>query len=138
MSRAAVYALLVGDTELSALGIDAGVVYSHHGTDDPPRKPFVILRWEETLPKWGLRNTPGKQVLTVWAHDQSGSYARINLILRRVREILSGSFHITGSDGWVLTQADWRGDSADLWDDGFRTITRNSAYDIVSREATDG
>lgn len=134
MSRAAVYSLLVGDTQLSALGIDAGSVFSNHGTDDPPRKPFMILRWEETQARWGLRNSPGKQVLTIWVHDQSGSYGRINLVLKRVQEILANAFQVEGSDGRVLTQADWRGDSADLWDDGFRTITRNSAYDIVSRE----
>jgi hypothetical protein len=135
VSRAAVYALLSGDTQLSALGITPATIYSANAIDDAERKPFVMLRWEETQSRWGLRNSPGKQVLTVWAHDQSGSYARINLILERVREILSESFHIVGADGRILTQADWRGDSADLWDDGFRTITRNSAYDIVSREA---
>lgn len=134
--RAAVYGLLVGDTTLSALGITAGTIFPTNTIDDAPRDTaFLVVRWEETTPRWGLSGSPGATDLTLWAHDHGGSYARINAILKRCKEILEPAAHVAGSDNQVLTQADWRGDSADLYDDGYRTLTRNSAWKIISREA---
>lgn len=135
MSHAAVYSLLVGDTQLSAQGIQASTVFASNAMDSLPREsPSIILHWGPRDNKWGLRDSPGKTLLTVWVHDRGGSYDRINVILKRVRQILSSSFHVVGSDGETLTQADWRGDSDDLKDDGYKTITKNSLYEIVSRE----
>lgn len=137
MSRAAVYSLLVGDTQLSALGITASTVYSGNTVDAlPVNKPAVILAWGPTFTRWEMAGKKGKQLLTVWAHDHGGSYERINLILDRVKEILESSFHIIGADGLIMTQADYRGESDDLQDDGLKTLTRNSAWEIITRKAT--
>lgn len=133
-ARASVYSLLVGDTTLSALGYTASTIYPSQAPDTPSTMPFIVLRWEEQTSRWGIKNEPGKQVLTIWCHDKGGSYDRINAGLNRVKEILEVAVHVDGADGVTLTQADWRGNSADLYDDGFKTITRNSAYDVVSRQ----
>lgn len=136
MSRAAVYSLLVGDTTLSALGITAATIFTSNSIDDAPEtSPFVIIRWEETQTRWGLAGSPGPTSMTLWAHDHGGSYARINAILQRCKEILDAAVHVAGSDGYVLTLADWRGTSPDLVDDGFKTITRNHAWVVLSRKA---
>jgi len=131
-----VYSLLVGDTELSALGIGASNIFPSNATDDPPAtQPFLFIRWEETSPRWGLSNSPGKTSMSLWAHDHGGSYNRINLILERCKEILEAASHVVGSDGYILTQVDWRGASGDLVDDGYKTLTRNHGYEVVSRKA---
>jgi len=134
MSRAAVYSLLVGDTELSALGITASTIFASNAVDTVTASPFLVLRWEEQTARWGIANQRGKQLLTVWAHDRTGDYSRINAILKRVETILTLALHVPGTDGMTLTQCEWRGESSDLYDDGFKTITRNSAYDVVSRQ----
>lgn len=135
MSRAAVYNLLVGDTQLSALGITASTIFSVASMDTAPRtQPFVVLRWSNLNVRWNMANQRGKQNLQVWAHDHGGDYGRIVSVLDRVFDILTNASHIVGSDGYIMTQADWRGESEDLKDDGLKTITRNSAWEIVSRK----
>lgn len=135
-ARAAVYSLLVGDSTLSALGIGVSNIFSSNGTDDPPAdQPFLFIRWGLTQTRWGVANQPGKTFMELWAHDHGGSYARINAILERCKEILEPATHVVGSDGYVLTQVDWRGTSEDLVDDGYKTLTRNHGYEVVSRKA---
>lgn len=136
MSRAAVYSLLIGDTQLSAEGITANTVYAGNTVDSlPANGPAVVLSWGPTLTRWEMAGQKGKQLLTVWAHDKSGGYERINRILDRVKEILESSFHVAGADGLIMTQADYRGESDDLQDDGLKTLTRNSAWEIITRKA---
>lgn len=136
MSRAAVYSLLIGDTQLSALGITAQTVYVGNTTNVLPFDgPAVILAWGATLTRWEMAGQKGKQLLTVWAHDKTKDYTRITKILDRIKEILESSFHVEGADGMILTQADYRGESDDLEDDGLKTITRNSAWEIITRKA---
>lgn len=136
MSKAAVYSLLVGDTELSALGITAGTIFGSNATDDPPRtSPFLFIRWAERTPRWGMSGQPGKARMELWAHDHGGSYNRIDAILWRCKEILDAAIQVDGSDGWVLTQANWRGESPELVDDGYKTLTRNHGYEVASRKA---
>jgi hypothetical protein len=133
VSRAGVYTLLVGDTALSAMGVTAGTVIQDNAVDTMRQTPFVVLRWEEVTPRWALAGSRGKQVLTVWAHDRGGDYTRINAVLDRIKEIFIPVEHFAGADGRTITQLDWRGESADLYDDGFKTLCRNHAYDVVGR-----
>jgi hypothetical protein len=62
----------------------------------------------------------------LWAHDQPGSYARIDAILAAVRGALVGQVALPGA-----VACRWQGDSQDLADDGLGTITRNSAFRLV-------
>ena len=133
MSRAAAYALLVGDSELSALGVTAQTVIANNAVDTMREIPFVVLRWEEVQTRWGKAGSRGKQRLTVWAHDRSGDYTRINTVLDRIKVLYEPVQHLVGVDGRTITQFDWVGESADLYDDGFKTICRNHAYDVVGR-----
>jgi hypothetical protein len=134
MSQAAVYTMLSTDATLMSHGITASSVYGSNSVDSPDERPFMILRWSEVEGEKDYGNVK-RRSLTVWVHDSGQDYARINTILKRVQVLLSGAVHITGADGDTLTQADWRGDSTDFIDDGFKTITRSSSYTVGVRSS---
>jgi hypothetical protein len=127
-AREAVYSLLTGDAELQSLGITEASVWNIESVDNPARvKPFVVTAWADvprpTHPAARRRN------LLVWAHDEGGDYSRIDSILERVRQLLTGVTHFGG-----ITQVDWEGASGDLYDDGFHTITRNSGFRVIGAD----
>lgn len=130
MSRAAVNVAIQNDSELLGLGLQFEQTYAANAIDTPIVKPFVVMRWEDTTRSFGDIGTQG---LTVWVHDDLGDYTRIDAMLERVKEILTAMVHVSGTDGRIVTQIDWAGDSPDLWDDGFQTITRNSGFRVISR-----
>lgn len=129
MSRAAVYSLLSGDSAIVATGC---AVYGFHSTEIPGPRPFLIPRWDLENAAFADR---GSRRLTVWIYDDGADFTRIDLIAERVKALLSGAVHVTGADGYILTQATWRGDSGDLFDDSYGAIMRNSEFDVVYRKA---
>lgn len=128
-ARAAIYNLLSSDSQLLALGVEE--VYASNSIDTPEENIFLVLRGETGESRaYGSRAV---EHLTVWVHSKDRDYSTLDLILKRVKTLLGSAVHLAGSDGWTLTQADWRSDSADLVDGGFHTITRYSDFAIVSR-----
>lgn len=123
MSRAAVY-----DIVKTATGYDP---WSSNAVDSIDERPFIILRWEEVERQFGLK---GKERLSIWVHDTPGDYGRILSILDLIKAALADAVHVAGADGYTLTVADWAGRSADLYDDGYKTITKYDSYDIVARK----
>lgn len=130
-ARAAVYSLLDEDAELGTIGVQA--VYASNSIDTPGEEFFLVIRWE--TPEVAFKNK-GTDHCTVWAHDRQRDYGRIDQALERVKELLTSTVHRTGDDGWTMTCAEWRGDSPDLVDGGFNTLTRNSDFAIPARYAT--
>lgn len=130
MSRAAVNTAIENSAVLAGLGLVAGATYAANALDATKERPFVVMRWENRPKSFGDR---GVQGLTVWVHDQPGDYTRVDKMLAEIRSVLTSMVHVAGVDGMTVTQIDWTGDSADLWDDGFRTITRNAGFSVVSR-----
>lgn len=132
-ARAAVYSLLAADGQLQALGLPYGNVWPAQSMDTAPRNGrFLILRWEEETIAFGQT---GSEVLTVWAHcprEMSTDFAPLDAILNRVTEVLTSATHVTGADG-ALTCVQYNGKSPDLNDEGYKTITKNAAYTVVSR-----
>ena len=133
--RSAVFTLLSTDAELvSAFGINSSRVWPAQALDTAPRKgPFLIIRWEET--DRGQNLASRSEVMTVWAHsprESSTDFATLDLILSRVEELLLAVEHLSGTDG-TITQIDFNGQSPDLNDEGYKTITKNSAFRVVSR-----
>ena len=125
MSRAAI------QTALSAApGLPSGQSWGAHALDTPQEFPFIVTRWEDKTPAFGLI---GPQNLTIWVHDEPGDYTRINVLLEWIKATLTAMIHVSGSDGSIVTQVDWTGDSPDLFDDGWNTITRNATFRIISR-----
>lgn len=125
--RETIYSVLTTDAVLIAEGITVDDVHNIEAVDNPDRgKPFIVTAWgSEPRPGWG---TPLRRDLLVWAHDDSADYSRIDRILERVRILLVGLTHQGG-----VTQVDFEGASGDLYDDGFRTITRNYGFRVIGR-----
>lgn len=106
-------------------------VYGTNAIDTPEADRFCIVRFEEKTQAFGLHGT---NRVSIWVHDRDRSYDVIDEKLDEIKDALTSAVHVPGADGYTLTQANWRGDSVDLYDDGFRTCTRNSGYDYVSRK----
>jgi hypothetical protein len=129
-ARAAVWQLISGDTTLNALGIVQANTYTTNSVDNPETKPFVIIRFETVTAAFGQI---GAQNMSIWAHDERGDYSRIDQILQRIQDILTNAVHVAGNDGFTLSSSRYQGTSDDLWDDGYRTITRYSTFSVLSR-----
>lgn len=133
--REAVGALLDEETSdpdapgtLASIGIPAGNWFATNAADDPTR-PFIVLDWREaTNPLGG--SAPAQLVdLTAWVYDDSKDYDRlINPSLKRLRVVLLTLEAVRLEDGGSIYCAEWLGDSADLFDDQFKNITRNGTF----------
>lgn len=71
--------------------------------------------------------------MEIWVHDEPGSYGTINSVVADLRGILDGVVHHEDSDGNELMSADWVSDSGDLFDPGYRTIVRNTSYNLIGK-----
>lgn len=132
-ARAAIYTLIVENLDLRDAGLAEDAVLVTQAVDTPTDRPFLIIRWEEVTPSFGRIST---QRLSVWVHDHAQDYTRVNTLLEMVKDILLGAVHVAGEDGWILTQADWRGDSGDLVDLDYGTVMRSTSFDVVARYTT--
>jgi len=92
----------------------------------PDVKPFMVIRLELQTPELNHADAPEitSQFMSLWVHDEPGSYVRITEVLAVARGILVGA--VVGA----LACA-WQGDSGDLADDTYKTITRNSSYRLL-------
>ena len=124
MSRAAMFNLVAGVTQ------NTDAVYENNSIDTPQQRPFVNLRWEEKPKSFGFH---GRERMSIRVHDEPGSYDRIRQSLDEIRDAVTSAVHVDGGDGETITQCDWEGRSADLYDDGFGTITKYDTYTVVSR-----
>lgn len=130
MSRVAFNQLLENDSGLSLLGLPVDATYQANAVETPQIRPFIVIRWEDRTRVFGTR---GFDQVTVWVHDEPGDYTRIDRMLERIKAVLQSAIHVQGSDNRILTQVDWVGDSGDLYDDGWATITKNAGFRVVSR-----
>lgn len=89
------------------------------------KKPFIVLSFGQKIPG----PFPGSEAdtLVVWAHDEPGDYLLVDQILEAIRGALSGQTAIRGG-----ISCQWSGDSIDLSDENFGTITRNSTFTFNS------
>jgi len=122
--RAEIYAALATDAGLRSLGLGEDSVYAAESVEDPPLRPFIVIRWQPTLPGMGpsLRNS-----FDVWVQDDPGDFARIDAMLFRVKSVLV-SLTGTLTDSGYLTLVDWLEDSADQRDDVWGTINRRASF----------
>lgn len=109
--------------------VPAARVYSFGTREAIPQKPFVMYRLlDKNITIAGVAFT---QVLEVWAHDEVGSYVRIDSILKEVKGRLEGP--VVGETG--LNQIRFDGLSGDLFDDGFKSNTKYAQFTLVGKEA---
>lgn len=93
-------------------------------TGSPAQRPFIEITRDPVVP-FG----PGNQVyLTIWVHDAPGTYTGIDRAINKLKEVLDGR---RAPESGIIVE--WTGDSQDLADDGYNTITRNSSFKITTR-----
>jgi hypothetical protein len=114
-------------TALDALAPDWSTHSGGSLDETPANKPFAIVRIGQDFNS----AAPGRFTeVTVWLHDDPGSYLNIDSGLEAIRAALHDArpplSH--GSDGIVCEHL---GDSSDLSDDGYKTITRYGTYQLV-------
>ncbi len=99
----------------------------------PASRPFILVTFGTELVELEDADAPAatSQRVTVYVHDDTGDYLRITRILGNVRRRLAGSTGMVG--GGIV--AIWEGDSADLGDDLFKTISRYGEYRFVGKVA---
>lgn len=128
--RAVVYNLLAEDQELSEMGVE---VMPNFGFDNPPRTPFIVLRWGNQGMRRAVRRGP--RILEVWAHvptSISRDYDDVDRIIERARAILE-SVEQMDDYGEHVTCITYSGTGPDLEDTGYNTITRNAGFEILAR-----
>lgn len=130
MAKAAVYSLISENDDLRGIGFSADSFFGSAAADSPEVRPFMIIRWGAETPVFGRVSS---DTVTVWVYDEPGDYGRINKALKILEGIFSEAIHVAGADGYTLTQADWNGNSEDLYDDIYKCIVRNGVYTVVGR-----
>lgn len=89
------------------------------GPNPPTVRPFYVIRLlpRRSALKQGVAHT---QQVEIWAHDDPGSYSRIDTAL---------TFFVSMAESSDLIK--WEGDSQDLSDQTWQTITKNSTFTFV-------
>lgn len=132
MSRAALYTLLSGDSQLASIGLKQTWAYQAVDTPKEDEKPFIVIHWDEASPG-PAKGARGGGYVTLWVYDTPADYVRITNMIERCKTILSDITGVTGSDGWVLTRAMYSGESGDLYDDVYGCILRTVTFEVGSR-----
>jgi hypothetical protein len=117
--RSWLYDVLSSNGGITALVGDR--IYSQLETP-PEQKPFLVFRITGDVVDVGPLTD-----VTVWVHDQPGSYVRIDQILALVRNVLEGPVPESGA-----IAAQWTGNSGDLADPDRRTVMRYSTFRLVA------
>lgn len=130
-ARAALFSMIKEDPELLTLGLEE--VYPTNAVDTPREDFFAVIQWG---PSTTAFKTTGTDRVTIWLHDTNRDYGRINDGLARLKELLTGTVHREGEDGIVLSASEWNGESQDLFDSGYETVTRYADFTTVSRYAS--
>jgi hypothetical protein len=128
--RAAAYQLVSENEELRSMGFTAESVHRSLGTESPEERPFIVMSWgNEDV---AFRGT-GTEQLQVWVYDEPGSFDRIDKALDVIERLFTDSTHVQDGAGGYMSAADWRGRSADLFDDIFRCATRYGQVTVTGR-----
>lgn len=123
--------LIIATPALSSLiPADRWVPASALNEENAPARLFAVMRWGTT----GIGVGPVRRhTLTIWVHDDGGSYEEVNSVLRALDARLTGVTHASDGEGSEIIQIDEPTFSGDLYDPGFRTITKNITFNIVGK-----
>lgn len=142
-----IYEKIAGDSYLqSECGISEDRVFELQSLDKRPYDNgyFIVINWQESTISFqgytGIGNgiTKAPRVMTIWVHspkDVGRDYRPLDKILNRLDELLLPIEHQVGSDGVRVTCVTRQGRSANLIDDGWKTIARNATYGVLYDES---
>ncbi|AHN84034.1 hypothetical protein GJ25_gp023 [Mycobacterium phage Hawkeye] len=137
MSRAVILDALRADVELGAQMSPENIISNYSKEGRPSNLnpgAFAIIRWGDKTIDPAVDTGP--RDMTVWVHypeEVSTDFSRVDKILHRVKEVLLPLAEVMGADGQTLVCVDLFGESGDLTDPGFQTITRNVTFRVLSR-----
>lgn len=100
-------------------------------TGSPGKRPFALIHLGEELPVFNEGGVPEvtSNEAVIWIHDDPGSYDQIDEILVLVIAQLTGQ--VSEETGIACV---WQGNSGELSDEAYGTITRNSSFRLVGRK----
>jgi len=99
-------------------------VFEASSVDSHTMKPFIVIRMHTSFP---VRPAIGaRHYAQVWAHDEPGSYLKIDNILKEVRKAVEAA-----PPSGEFLEARWIETGVDLRDDGLETITRYCRFQLT-------
>lgn len=109
--------------------------FANWSADTPPQGsgPFAILRWQEESPRSGMHKGP--RILDIWVHIPMGTsqdFADLDPLLDQVKWSMSQLVGVEGTDGYRITDVTATGDGPDYQDPGYKTVARNTAFEVLS------
>jgi hypothetical protein len=125
--RAVIREAIITDAMLLSAGVTPEATLAGD-IDTPAVMPFLNLKWGPTTPA-PFGGSAIQTTLTIWVHDKTGDYDRIDVICNRLRVLLPSLVGLPDMYDYV-SQVAWTGDSSDLQDDGHRTVVRQSNFTI--------
>lgn len=114
----------VAAVDLHALIPAANIFGAGSLEGSPAVKPFIMQRFGPKVRR--IPEGPYSRTVSIWVHDVPGDYLRIESALGLIRPLLEGQVAEAGA-----ISCEWAGDSGDLADDGYGTITRYTSFTLV-------
>lgn len=110
-------------------------VYESGSMDDPTpnTKRFIVVRMVGKPVSLGAPSTLRDKVCEIWVHDAPGSYEWIDTVLLAVESRLEEVEHYSANNLDSIAAATFESSSTDLFDDGYKTITRYTRHRLVGR-----
>jgi hypothetical protein len=137
MMPSGIWELLNGDSELESLGLPGNRIIESQSVDERPFDDgfFATIAFEErrfSTAAFSLRRGPRATTIAVHTPDEgSRDYAPINTILERITKVLSAIDQYAGIDNMEITEISIWSESANLVDEGYRTLTRYATYGVL-------
>lgn len=132
--RAALRSLLGTDLEMNSLGWALASFYAESAPDSPHRDVrWAVIAFEPDVRAFGVTSVMQAQVWFYQPLEMGRDYGAIDLALLQARMLITEAEHRAGDDGWVLSAATWRGDSAGFVDRDANCLMRYARFSVAGR-----
>lgn len=123
-TRERVATLLNNHPDLLALGLPTDAVIQADTADSPTFRPFIVIRWLDVAQRMGPVSV---RPFELWGYDTEGDYTRIERILVKAAEILTGESSVpmqttSGCISQIKDDTLGYGRGSDLYDEGYKAV----------------
>lgn len=138
MMPSGVYEIL-SESLLDVYGITPDRIIESQSVDTRPFNDgyFITVAFEERLLSATSAIRRGPRTMTIAVHtpdETTRDYGPINVILSLVTEALSEVENYLGQDGMEISEIALTGESGNLVDEGYKTLTRFATYRVSYHE----
>ena len=139
MMPSVIYELLAADKQLNDLGISEDRIIESQSVDARPFNDgyFITISFEELTMSTVTVIARGPRTVTIAVHhswDIDRDYRPIDKILNRIDQLLLPIEQAIGTDGVRVSKVMRQGRSANMADEGWKTITRTATYGVLYDE----